>query len=70
MFSHMFEPKQFEQFRLRTILQRGCQIATDLDKMANNGTSFEDLIALHRRVHDFNDSLWLRVRKLIHFIKV
>jgi len=47
-----------EQERLRSILTRGCQVAYDLDQFSTNGTSFNDLIALHRRVHDFADPLW------------
>ena len=40
------------------VLLRGCSIVGDLDQMAKNGTSFEDLIAVHKRVHDLNAVLW------------
>ena len=44
--------------RRRQILLRACAVVGDLNAFASNGTSFEDLIAIHRRVHNLNDPLW------------
>ena len=38
--------------------------------MAKNGTSFEDLIAIHKRVHDFNDTLWVSVERFYLYIRI
>ena len=42
----------------RKVLLRACRVVGDLDKMSKNGTSFEDLIEIHRRVQNLTEKLW------------
>ena len=50
--STLFDRIELEQEKRRRILKRGCRVAGDLDRMSKNGTSFETLIAFHRRIHN------------------
>ena len=42
----------------RQVLLRACRVVGDLNEMAKNGTSFDDLIKIHRRVHNLTEKLW------------
>jgi len=49
---------ELEQEKRRKILKRGCQVAGDLDQLSKNGTTYETLIAVHRRIHNLSEPLW------------
>ena len=54
-----FSPQVKEELEYRRkVLLRACRVVGDLDKMAKNGTSFEDLIEIHRRVQNLTEKLW------------
>ena len=40
--------------RKRKILERGCSMVHSLFEMSQNGTSFEDLLTWHTRIHDLS----------------
>ena len=40
--------------RKRKILERGCSMVHSLFEMSQNGTSYEDLLTWHSRIHDLN----------------
>ena len=40
--------------RKRKILERGCSMMHSLFEMSQNGTSYEDLLTWHSRIHDLN----------------
>ena len=40
--------------RKRKILERGCSMIGILYEMSQNGTSYENLLALHSRIHDLD----------------
>ena len=49
--------------RRKTILTRACQVAGDLDAFSKNGTSYEKLIEVHRRVQNLKEKIWKPERK-------
>ena len=57
--SYSEEEKLEKEFEYRrTVLKRACSVVGDLDRMSKNGTSFEELIRIHRLVQDLNQKLW------------
>ena len=34
-------------------MERACSVVGDLNQMASNGTSYQDLLEVHRRIHNF-----------------
>ena len=51
------EVKEELEYR-RQVLLRACSVVGDLNQMAKNGTSFDDLIKIHRRVQNLTEKLW------------
>ena len=43
----------------RAVLKRACSVVGDLDQISKNGTSFQELIRIHRLVQDLNQELWI-----------
>ena len=54
---YLSQVKEELEYR-RQVLLRACSVIGDLDTMSKNGTSFEDLIQVHRRVHNLKEKLW------------
>ena len=42
----------------RQVMLRACSVVGDLDEMTKNGTSFQELIEIHRRVQNLDEKLW------------
>ena len=47
-----------EMRRRKAVLTRACQVAGDLDTFSKNGSSFEELIKIHKRVQNLDEELW------------
>ena len=43
--------------RRKKIMERACSVVGDLNQMASNGTSYQDLLEVHRRIHNFGKSI-------------
>ena len=54
--STLLDEFELEQEKRRKILKRGCRVAGDLDQLSKNGTAYETLIAVHRRIHNLRNS--------------
>ena len=42
----------------KEILKRACKVAGELNQFATNGSSYETLLRIHRRVHNLSEPLW------------
>ena len=42
----------------KEILKRACEVAGELNQFAINGSSYETLLRIHRRVHNLSEPLW------------
>ena len=51
--------------RKRKILDRGCSMIGILYEMSQNGTSYENLLALHSKIHDLDFPLRQVFKKII-----
>ena len=53
------DQKLEKDFKYRKgVLERACSVVGDLDRFSKNGTSFQELIRIHRQVQDLNQELW------------
>ena len=53
-------PKRTDEILIerKEILKRACKVAGELDLFATNGSSYETLLRIHRRVHNLSEPLW------------
>ena len=53
-------PKRTDEILIerKEILKRACKVAGELDQFATNGSSYDTLLRIHRRVHNLGEPLW------------